>query len=48
MALLKSEYHPGDPLHACIYILCLHPAVSHEHTLITIASHRNPAKFQQI
>jgi hypothetical protein len=21
---LKSEYHASDPLHACVYILCLH------------------------
>ena len=28
---LKSEYHASDPLHACVYILCLHSAVSDEH-----------------
>ena len=37
---LKNEYHASDPLHACVYILCLHSVVSHEHTFITIASHK--------
>ena len=45
---LKSEHHASDPLHACVYILCLHSVVSHEHTFITIVLHKNPAKFQQI
>ena len=44
---LKSEYHASDPLQVCVYILCLYSVVSHEHSLITIASHKNPAKFQQ-
>ena len=42
---LKSEHHTRDPLHACVYILCLHSVVSHEHTFITIASHKNPRKI---
>ena len=45
---LKNEYHASDPLHAYVYILCLHSVVSHEHTFITIVLHKNPAKFQQI
>ena len=45
---LKNEYHASDPLHACVYILCLHSVVSHEHTFITIASDKNHAKLQQI
>ena len=45
---LKNEYHTSDPLHACVYILCLHSVVSHEHTFITIVLHKNTAKFQQI
>ena len=50
---LKSEYHASDPLHACVYILCLHSVVSHvsvvfSWTFIAIVSHKNPAKFQQI
>ena len=45
---LKIEYHASDPLHACVYILCLHSVVSHEHIFITIVLHKNPAKFQQI
>ena len=45
---LKNEYHTRDPLHACVYILCLHSVVSHEHTFIAIASDKNPAKFQHI
>ena len=26
---LKNEYHASDPLHACVYILCLHSVVCH-------------------
>ena len=46
--VLKSEYHASDPLHAYVYILYLRSVVSHEYTFITIASHINPAEFQQI
>ena len=39
---LKSEYNASDPVHAYVYILCLHSVVFHEYTFITIASHKNP------
>ena len=51
---LKNEHHTRDPLHACVYILCLYSVVSHvsvrciQLDFITIVSHKNPAKFQQI
>ena len=38
---LKNEHHASDPLHACVYILCLHSVVSHEHIFITIILHKN-------
>jgi hypothetical protein len=42
---LNSEYHASDPLHACIYILCLHSAVSHEYTFITNILHKKMQHF---
>ena len=42
---LKSEYHASDPLHACVYILCLHSAVSHEYTFITNILHKTTQHF---
>jgi hypothetical protein len=32
--------HASDSLHACVYILCLHSAVSHEYTFITNILHK--------
>ena len=48
MLYLKSEYHASDPLHACVYILCLHSAVSDEYTFITNILHKKRNISQDI
>ena len=45
---LNSEYHASDPLHACVYILCLHSAVSDEYTFITNILHKKRNISQDI
>ena len=38
---MKSQYPARDPLHACVYILCLHSVVSNEDTSIKIPQNFN-------
>jgi hypothetical protein len=45
---LTSEYRASDPLHACVYTLCLHSAVSDEYTFITNILHTKNATFHDL